>query len=113
MKKVLCIFFPMYRYYRKWLRDIRGGNGNPDWDGDQALLPWRLYFCYGDTAILQENYERMKNYVNAVAGRTPDFIYRDGYGDWCAPNEGTWESYFSNVTAVNTTLFFLCAKNRG
>ncbi len=102
--------FPMYRYYRKWLRDIRGGNGNPDWDGDQALLPWRLYFCYDDTAILQENYERMKNYVNAVAGRTPDFIYRDGYGDWCAPNEGTWESYFSNVTAVNTALFFLCAK---
>ena len=59
--------FPMYRYYRKWLRDSRGGNGNPDWDGDQVLLPWRLYCCYGDTAILHENYDAMKKYVDAVS----------------------------------------------
>ncbi len=102
--------FPMYRYYRKWLRDSRGGKGNPDWDGDQVLLPWRLYMCYGDKAILQENYDAMKNFVDTVAGRTPDFIYRGGYGDWCAPNNGTWESYFSNVAAVNTCLFFTCVE---
>ncbi len=102
-------FFSMYRYYRKWLRDSRGGNGNPDWDGDQVLLPWRLYWCYGDTAILRENYAVMKSYVDTVTRRTPDLIYRDGYGDWCAPNQGTWESYFSNVAAVNTALFFQCA----
>jgi len=102
--------FPMYRYYRKWLRDSRGGNGNPDWDGDQVLLPWRLFMCYGDTAILRENYDSMKAYVDSVARRTPGWIYHDGYGDWCAPNQGTWESYFSNVAAVNTALFFQCAK---
>jgi alpha-L-rhamnosidase len=103
-------FFPMYRYYRKWLRDSRGGNGNPDWDGDQVLLPWRLYSCYGDTAILHENYDTMKQYVDSVTNRTPDLIYRGGYGDWCAPNQGTWESYFSNVAAVNTALFFKCVE---
>jgi alpha-L-rhamnosidase len=102
--------FPMYRYYRKWLRDSRGGIGNPDWDGDQVLLPWRLYFFYGDTAILRENYEAMKTYVDTVTSRTPGLVYRDGYGDWCAPNQGTWESYFSNVTAVNTALFFHCVE---
>jgi alpha-L-rhamnosidase len=102
-------FFPMYRYYRKWLRDSRGGGGNPDWDGDQVLLPWRLYNCYGDTAILRENHESMEAFVDTVASRTPGLIYRDGYGDWCAPNKGTWESYFSNVAAVNTALFFQCA----
>ncbi|HOX84505.1 MAG TPA: family 78 glycoside hydrolase catalytic domain [bacterium] len=102
--------FPLYRYYRKWLRDIRGGNGNPDWDGDQVLLPWRLYFYTGDIAILRENYDAMKKYVDGVADRTPDLIYRNGFGDWCAPNSGTWESYFSNVTAVNTALFFQCAE---
>jgi alpha-L-rhamnosidase len=102
--------FPMYRYYRKWLRDSRGGTGNPDWDGDQVLLPWRLYCYYGDTAILHENYDAMKKYVDTVARRTPDLIYRDGYGDWCAPNEGTWESYFSNEAAVNTALFFQCVE---
>jgi alpha-L-rhamnosidase len=92
------------------LRDSRGGIGNPDWDGDQVLLPWRLYCCYGDTAILLENYDAMKTYVDAVARRTPGLIYRDGYGDWCAPNQGTWESYFSNVAAVNTALFFQCVE---
>jgi alpha-L-rhamnosidase len=102
--------FPMYRYYRKWLRDSRGGKGNPDWDGDQVLLPWRLYFFYGDTAILRENYEAMKTYVDTVTSRTPGLVYRDGYGDWCAPNTGTWESYFSNVAAVNTALFFQCVE---
>ncbi len=102
--------FPMYRYYRKWLRDSRGGSGNPDWDGDQVLLPWRLYFCYGDTAILRENYDVMKQYVDSVTSRTPGLIYRNGYGDWCAPNQGTWESYFSNVEAVNTALFFQCVE---
>ena len=102
--------FPMYRYYRKWLRDSRGGNGNPDWDGDQVLLPWRLYFCYGDTAILRENYDAMKSYVDSVTKRTPDFIYRGGYGDWCAPNQGTWESYFSNVAAVNSAVYFQCVE---
>ena len=45
-----------------------------------------------------------------MASRTPGFIYRDGYGDWCAPNQGTWESYFSNVAAVNTALFFQCVE---
>jgi len=101
--------FPMYRYYRKWLRDSRGNFGNPDWDGDQVLLPWRLYFCYGDTAILRENYDAMKRYVDSVTTRTPGLVYRDGYGDWCAPNKGTWESYFSDVAAVNTSVFYQCA----
>ena len=103
--------FPMYRYYRTWLRNSRGIFGNPDWDGDQVLLPWRLYDCYGDTAILRENYGGMKAYVDTIARRTPDLIYRGGYGDWCAPNQGTWESYFSNVAAVNTAVFFQCAES--
>ena len=50
----------------------------------------------------------MTQYVDSVTTRTPGLIYRDGYGDWCAPNTGTWESYFSDVTAVNTVMYFHC-----
>jgi alpha-L-rhamnosidase len=57
---------------------------------------------------VQDNYDAMKTYVDSVTSRTPGLICRDGYGDWCAPNQGTWESYFSNVAAVNTALFFQC-----
>jgi alpha-L-rhamnosidase len=103
-------FFPMYRYYRKWVRDTRGGRGNPDWDGDQVVLPWRLYMVYGDASILRENYVWMKAYVDTVRNRTSDLIYRDGYGDWCAPNQGTWPTFFRSVAAVNTATFFECAR---
>jgi alpha-L-rhamnosidase len=103
-------FFPMYRYYRKWVRDTRGGRGNPDWDGDQVVLPWRLFMASGDTAILRENEAWMKAYVDTVRNRTSDLIYRDGYGDWCAPNQGTWPTFFRSVTAVNTMTFFECAR---
>lgn len=52
----------------------------------------------------------MKEYVDAVASRAPGLIYREGYRDWCAPNQGTRESFFSNVAAVNTAVFFQFVK---
>jgi len=35
--------YNMNAYYRKWLDDIAGETGNPDWNGDQIHLAWRLY----------------------------------------------------------------------
>ena len=101
--------FPMYRYYAKWLGDNSGGAGNPDWDGDYVLLAHRLYAWHGDVSILEEHLPAMKTYVDLLRARTPDLIYKEGFGDWCAPNAGTWESYFSNVSPVNTALFQQCA----
>lgn len=101
--------FPMYRYYAKWLRDNAGGTGNPDWSGDFVLLAQRLYDWYGDASVLEEHLPSMKNYVDLLRTRVVDLIYKDGFGDWCAPNVGTWESYFSNVAPVNTALFQQCA----
>ena len=43
----ICHFW-MDRFYTKWLDDISGGRGNPDWSGDMVFLPWRLYRQYGD-----------------------------------------------------------------
>lgn len=102
--------FSLNRYYLKWLRDIAGGSGQPDWDGDQVLLAWRLYHWYGDKDILEEQWPNMRRYVDSVRARTPDLICRKGFGDWCAPNAGTWESYFSNVAVVNTALFQQCSR---
>ena len=100
----LCNFW-MNRYYAKWLGDIQGGRGNPDWNGDMVALPWRLYQCYGDTRILEENYENMRAFIEALHAKTPGHIYTEGFGDWCAPNDGSWDGYHRNVTEVNTTLY--------
>ena len=81
----LCNFW-MNRFYTKWLGDIQGGRGNPDWNGDMVFLPWRLYRDYGDVRILEENYANMQAYVEAIHGRTPGHMYTNGFGDWTATN---------------------------
>ena len=100
----LCNFW-MDRYYAKWLGDIRGGRGNPDWNGDMVFLPWRLYRQYGDVRILETNYENMRAFVEALHEKTPDHICTQGFGDWCPPNDGSWEQYHGDVIEVNTCLY--------
>jgi alpha-L-rhamnosidase len=102
--------FRMNRYYTKWLGDIQGGRGNPDWNGDMVFLPWRLYRCYGDVRILEENYANMRAFVEALRAKTPGHIYTDGFGDWCPPNDGSWDGYHGDVTEVNTCLYAAIAQ---
>lgn len=98
-------FFNMTRYYEKWLDDIKGGRGNPDWTGDSVTLPWRLYRETGDRRILAERYDDMKGQVDADVAKSPDLIWTKGFGDWCSPNKGTWDSYFNDVEIVNSSIF--------
>lgn len=108
----LCNFW-MDRYYAKWLGDILGGRDNPDWNGDMVVLPWRLYQCYGDTRILEENYENMRGFIETLHARTPGHIYTNGFGDWCAPNDNTWGGYHRNVTEVNTSIYAVITQITG
>ena len=98
-------FFNMTRYYAKWLDDIRGGRGNPDWTGNSVTLAGRLWRETGDARVYAARYDDMKGQVDAFVKRAPDLVCRSGFGDWCAPNTGTWESYFNDVAIVNTSIF--------
>ena len=98
-------FFGMTRYYAKWLDDIRGGRGNPDWNGDSVTLPARLWTATGDARVYAANYAHMKEYVDQLAKQNPDLVFTKGFGDWCAPNDGTWKGYFNDVEIVNTAIF--------
>ena len=100
----LCAF-QMNAYYAKWLDDITGGRGNPDWNGDAIFLPWRLYRHYGDLRILERHYANMRDYVDTLHAKNPGHIHTEGFGDWCPPNDGTWQSYHGDVTDVNTSLY--------
>ena len=104
-ESALCNFW-LNRFYTKWLGDIQGGRGNPDWNGDMVFLPWRLYRHYGDVRILEENYANMKAYVEAIHAKTPGHIYTNGFGDWAAPNpKGDYLGSYHDVTEVNTCLY--------
>lgn len=101
-----CQFFDMRAYYAKWLDD--GGvptRGNPDWTGDVVTLPHRLWRHYGEEGPFRSRYPAAKAYVNALLKESPDGIWRKGFGDWCAPNNGTWKGYFNDVELVNSAIF--------
>ncbi len=98
-------WFEATRYYEKWLDDIRGGRGNPDWTGDSVTLPWRLYLATDDARVLADRYDDMKAQVDADVKKWPDLICPSGFGDWCAPNDGTWKGYFNDVEIVNSLIF--------
>lgn len=98
-------YFELSRYYSKWLDDIQGARGNPDWTGDACTLPMRLYWATGDVRILEDRYADMKGQVDDLVKKVPTLVYKDGFGDWCAPNKGTWESYHNDVPLVNTAIF--------
>lgn len=88
--------------YEKWLADHRdeqqpngvlpdiiptGGWGygtanGLDWTSTIAIIPWEIYMFYGDSKLLADCYENIKNYVNYVDRTSPDHLTSWGRGDW-------------------------------
>lgn len=65
------------------------------WGDAATMVPWAVYWAYGDRELLARQYESMRAYVEAelrVArqGKHP-YLWDNNlfqYGDWCAPGEG-------------------------
>jgi alpha-L-rhamnosidase len=94
--------FDLEAYYRSWLRSILGNPGNPDWAGDQLGLPWFLYQASGDDRPLREAWPLVYEQLRSWAALPMDAF--DGFGDWCAPNSGSWDSFFRSPRFVNAAL---------
>ena len=105
--------------YEKWMadhRDEQQPNGvlpaiiptdgwgyhwanGPDWTSTIALIPWNIYLFYGDTKILEDNYENIKRYVDHIDEISPNGLTDWGLGDWVpvksrAPKELTSSAYY-------------------
>jgi alpha-L-rhamnosidase len=54
--------------------------------GDAALIcPWTIYLCFGDTRLLEEQYESMANWIAFMHHQADeDLVWRKGFqfGDW-------------------------------
>ena len=113
--------FSMARFYTKWLRDWsdaqrengrlptvapnagdwtyrQGGLTTPAWGSAYVLIPWWLYRYYGDTRVLEDHYEGMKQYVNRMDEIADEYILRTGLGDWNAPGGGVGEDANTGFT---------------
>ncbi|WP_224723674.1 glycoside hydrolase family 78 protein [Paenibacillus vietnamensis] len=80
---------------------------NAGWGDAGVIIPWTLYLMYGDTRILEENYEAMARWVNYLKANTSNLIRPDyaNYGDWLSigadtPNEVLATAYFAYSTKL-------------
>ncbi len=71
-------------------------DGGPAWADAVVICPWTIYLCYGDTRILETNYEPMRQFMNFLIETSPGYIrcapeYEGwhGFGDWLSINAQT------------------------
>jgi alpha-L-rhamnosidase len=63
------------------------GGGATGWADAGVVIPWTLYLAYGDTRILETQYESMKAWIGYMQDRAGDDLIWDGdfhFGDWLA-----------------------------
>lgn len=101
-------------FFHKWLLDLRDaqgpqgefpsiapntgvvpGDGGPAWADAGTICPWTIYLCYGDTGVLEDNYEAMRRFLEFEQETSKDYIRCydgypgwQGYGDWLALDGG-------------------------
>lgn len=57
-----------------------------DWGIATMYLPWQTYLYYGDSSIVFEYYDDMKNLTDFyLSYKNEEGIIKDGMGDWCPP----------------------------
>ncbi len=100
--------FDMNNFYGKWLADIQGGRDDPNWSGDEILLPMLLYQYYGNTRAIEENYENSKRLLEAFATQAAKpHAWSGSFGDWCPPMQsGYYKDCFSEGEIVNTSVYY-------
>jgi alpha-L-rhamnosidase len=62
------------------------------WADAGVIIPWTAWVQYGDKRILEQNWDAIEKYLNAIEAANPDYLWRHNfgiaYGDWLSP-EGT------------------------
>ena len=65
------------------------------WSDAGVIVPWTSWLQTGDTSIVDENWDAMTKYLDAIAAANPDFLWRNEYGspfgDWLSPEGKTDE----------------------
>ncbi len=106
--RTACFNMNVAAFFTRWLRDLSAdqrpdgsvafvvpdaltkmgsthASGAAAWGDAAVVCPWTIYRCYGDTRLLEEQYESMAGWVDFIRSRTGDgYIWRNDYqfGDW-------------------------------
>ncbi|MFV0363165.1 MAG: family 78 glycoside hydrolase catalytic domain [Suipraeoptans sp.] len=108
-----CYLMNTYNFWEKWLRDLiadqienggvphvipdimynnmhtdsmwyNGTHSGAAWADACTIIPWTLYLTYGDTIILERQYESMKKWIRFMEKNSEDYLWDYGVqlGDW-------------------------------
>lgn len=83
-------------------RNLSAYAGSAAWGDAAVICPWTLYLCYGDTRILEAQFDSMRAWVDYVWSQADeDGICRSGFhwGDWF-DYRGEWDRIPAPVTNV-------------
>ncbi len=65
------------------------------WSDAGVIVPWTSWLQTGDTTIIEQNWDAMTKYLDAIAAANPDFLWKNEYGqpfgDWLSPEGKTDE----------------------
>ncbi|HYL73430.1 MAG TPA: glycoside hydrolase family 78 protein [Bryobacteraceae bacterium] len=100
----------MAAFTHKWMRDVveaqspEGGfadvsprvmdlrDGAPAWGDAGVIVPWTAWRHYGDTRVIEENWDAMERWMRYIGSENPEFIREkrrnNDFGDW-VPAEST------------------------
>ncbi len=101
--KTASYLFDTERFFRKWLHDMAAdqrengevgqvipdlmpeGDSSAAWGDAAAICPWQVYQTYGGRAVLEDQFESMKKWVDFITSvtKTPSlWIDHFHFGDW-------------------------------
>ena len=95
--------FDVEKFFRKWLRDLSAdqresgevgqvipdimpeATGSAAWGDAAVICPWQIYETYGDKAVLEEQFDSMKAWIDFITGSTTKenlWTGHEHFGDW-------------------------------
>ncbi|MDB6082365.1 MAG: alpha-L-rhamnosidase [Gammaproteobacteria bacterium] len=83
------------------------------WSDAGVILPWTLYRRYGETRVIEENWQAMERWLTYIASANPDFIWRNrrglDLGDWLSVDATKPDDETSPRILVATAYWAYCA----
>ncbi|MEB3367181.1 family 78 glycoside hydrolase catalytic domain [Saccharopolyspora mangrovi] len=68
-----------------------GREPDPAWSASMVLIPWNLYWEYGDRALLERYADPVRGYTDRLLELADGGLWRgDSWGDWLSP--GHWHA---------------------
>jgi alpha-L-rhamnosidase len=63
------------------------------WSDAGVVIPWTSWLQTGDTSIIDQNWDAMRNYIDAIASANPGYLWKNQsgtpFGDWLSPEGKT------------------------